>query len=164
MNKQLKTGKMNPMILATLCYVKHNGKTLMVHRNKKPDDIHEGKWNGLGGKFEPGESPEECVIREVLEESGLSIQDPKLHGLLLFTNFKGNDWYVFVFTAREFSGELTESSPEGRLEWVGDDKLTELNLWESDHIFLPWLENRGFFSAKFDYDGDKMLVYEVNFH
>jgi 8-oxo-dGTP diphosphatase len=152
------------MILATLCYVKHNGKTLMVHRNKKPNDIHEGKWNGLGGKFEAGESPEECIRREVQEESGLVIQNPHLHGLLLFTNFKGNNWYVFVFTAREFTGELSESSPEGRLEWVDNDKLTELNLWESDHIFLPWLENGRFFSAKFNYQGDKMMGYEVVFH
>src|SRR5512139_2593180 len=78
----------------------------LVHRNKKANDIHEGKWNGLGGKFEVGETPEECVTREVLEESGLSIQNPKYCGLLVFTNFKGYDWYVFVFTAREFTGEM----------------------------------------------------------
>ena len=94
------------MILATLCYVKRDDCTLMVHRNKKVNDIHEGKWNGLGGKFEAGETPEECVRREVLEESGLEIQNPRLHGLLVFTNFKGNDWYVFVYTATEFRGEL----------------------------------------------------------
>ena len=79
------------MILATLCYVKHDGCTLMLHRNKKANDIHEGKWNGLGGKFEAGETPEECAIREVYEESGLSIRGPKLCGLLMFPNFKGND-------------------------------------------------------------------------
>lgn len=152
------------MILATLCYIKQDGKTLMVHRNKKPNDIHEGKWNGLGGKFEPGEAPEECVIREVREESGLEMRKPHLHGLLIFTNFKGNDWYVFVFTAREFSGELTASSPEGRLEWVEDDRLTSLNLWESDKIFFPWIEAGNFFSAKFEYEGDKMLGYAMNFH
>ena len=152
------------MILATLCYIKQDSKTLMVHRNKKPNDIHEGKWNGLGGKFEPGESPEECVIREVQEESGLEIRNPHLHGLLIFTNFKGNDWYVFVFTAREFSGELTTASPEGRLEWVEEDRLTSLNLWESDKIFFPWIEAGNFFSAKFEYEGDKMLGYAVNFH
>lgn len=152
------------MILATLCYIKQDGKMLMVHRNKKPNDIHEGKWNGLGGKFEPGEAPEECVIREVREESGLEMRKPHLHGLLIFTNFKGNDWYVFVFTAREFSGELTASSPEGRLEWVEDDRLTSLNLWESDKIFFPWIEAGNFFSAKFEYEGDKMLGYAVNFH
>lgn len=152
------------MLLATLCYLKQNSKTLMVYRNKKPNDIHAGKWNGLGGKFEPGESPEDCVIREVREESGLEIRNPHLHGLLLFTNFKGNDWYVFVFTAREFTGELSASSPEGRLEWVDDEQLTELNLWESDQIFFPWIEAGRFFSAKFEYEGDKMLGHEVVFH
>jgi len=152
------------MILATLCYVKHNGKTLMVHRNKKPNDIHAGKWNGLGGKFEAGETPEECIRREVEEESGLLIHNPHLHGLLVFTNFKGNDWYVFVFTATEFDGELSETSPEGKLEWIDDDKLTDLNLWASDHIFLPWLATGKFFSAKFEYEGDQMQGYHVTFH
>jgi len=151
------------MILATLCYVKQNGCTLMLHRIKKPNDMHEGKWNGLGGKFEAGETPEECVRREVEEEAGLVLQNPRLHGLLMFPNFKGNDWYVFVFTATEFSGELIDS-PEGHLEWIPDEKLTGLNLWESDHIFLPWLESREFFSAKFEYLGDVMQRYEVNFH
>ena len=151
------------MILATLCYVKHNGKTLMVYRNKKPNDIHEGKWNGLGGKFEAGETPEECIRREVEEEAGLVIQNPKLHGLLMFPKFKGNDWYVFVFTATEFDGELIES-PEGKLEWIDNDKLTSLSLWESDHVFLPWIETDKFFSAKFEYEGDVMQEYDVTFH
>jgi len=151
------------MILATLCYVKHNGKTLMIYRNKKPNDIHEGKWNGLGGKVEAGETPEMCIRREVQEEAGLVIRNPHLHGLLVFTNFKGNDWYVFVFTSKEFSGELIES-PEGRLEWIDDDKLTKLNLWESDHIFLPWLKNGKFFSARFDYISGTMGEYDVSFY
>ncbi len=151
------------MILATLCYIKHNDHTLMVYRNKKPNDMHAGKWNGLGGKFEPGESPEECVRREVWEESGLQIRNPRLHGLLIFPNFRGADWYVFVFTAREFEGELIDS-PEGNLEWIPDEKLTALNLWESDRVFFPWIEKDKFFSAKFVYDGDKMKSYEVNFH
>ena len=157
-------GDVSAMILATLCYIKHDGKTLMVHRNKKPNDIHEGKWNGLGGKFEAGETPEMCVMREVQEEAGLVIQNPYLHGLLMFPKFKGNDWYVFVFTATEFEGELIESSPEGRLEWIDDDKLTSLNLWESDPIFLPWIKEGKFFSAKFDYEGDTMQGYDVNFY
>jgi len=160
----MKTRKIPGMILATLCYIKHNGKTLMVHRNKKPNDIHEGKWNGLGGKFEAGETPEECIRREVQEEAGLVIHNPHLHGLLMFTKFKGNDWYVFVFTATKFEGELIESSPEGRLEWIDDEKLTSLNLWESDHIFFPWIEEGKFFSAKFDYEGDVMQGYEVKFY
>ena len=152
------------MILATLCYIKQNGSTLMLHRVKKANDMHEGKWNGLGGKFEAGETPEECIKREVEEEAGLLIQNPLLHGLLMFPNFKGNDWYVFVFTAREFDGDLLESSPEGRLEWIDDDQLTSLNLWESDHIFLPWITAGMFFSAKFEYDGDIMQDYQVTFH
>jgi 8-oxo-dGTP diphosphatase len=151
------------MLLATLCYIKRNGYTLMVYRNRKVNDIHEGKWNGLGGKFEAGETPEECVVREVYEESGLTIRSPKLCGLLLFPEFKGNDWYVFVFTAYEFSGELIDS-PEGRLEWVPEENVLDLNLWESDHIFMPWIGAGKFFSAKFDYEGDKMLGYDVVFH
>jgi 8-oxo-dGTP diphosphatase len=151
------------MILATLCYVKRDGHTLMVHRVKRPNDIHAGKWNGLGGKFEAGETPEECVQREIQEEAGLKIQNPRLQGLLMFPKFKGNDWYVFVFTANEFSGELIDS-PEGRLEWIKDEELTNLNLWESDHIFFPWIERGEFFSAKFEYEGDKMRGYEVAFY
>jgi 8-oxo-dGTP diphosphatase len=151
------------MILATLCYIQRDGCTLMVHRNKKANDIHEGKWNGLGGKFEAGETPEDCVIREVLEESGLSIQNPKYCGLLLFTNFKGNDWYVFVFTTSEFIGEMIDS-PEGKLEWIPDEKLLDLNLWESDHIFFAWINEEKFFSAKFEYEGDNMRGYGVVFH
>jgi len=149
------------MILATLCYVQQDGCTLMVYRNKKANDIHEGKWNGLGGKFEAGETPEECVIREIYEESGLSIRDPKLCGLLTFPKFKGNDWYVFVFTANEFNGKLIDS-PEGKLEWIPDEKI--LDLWESDHIFIPWIREGKFFSAKFVYEGDEMREYEVTFH
>jgi len=88
------------MKLATLCYIKDNStnKTLMLYRNKKENDYHEGKWNGLGGKFELGETPEECAIRELKEESGLTVENPKLKGLLTFPNFDGvDDWYVFVF-------------------------------------------------------------------
>jgi 8-oxo-dGTP diphosphatase len=102
-------------------------------------------------------------VREVFEESGLSIRNPKLCGLLMFPRFKGNDWYVFVFTAANFSGELIDS-PEGKLEWVPDEKVLNLNLWESDHIFMPWIQMGRFFSAKFEYDGDKMCDYDVVFH
>ena len=128
------------MLLATLCYVKRGGYTLMVYRNKKANDIHQGKWNGLGGKFEPGESPEECVKREVLGRIGAcNIREPKLTACLCFPAFKGNDWYVFVFTAREFEGELIDS-PESELAWIPDEKLTSLNLWKSDEVFFSWLE------------------------
>ena len=150
------------MILATLCYIQHAGQTLMIHRIKRADDIHLGKWNGLGGKFEPGESPEECVIREVREESGLELRQPRLCGLLIFPGFKGNDWYVFVFTAHDFSGELKENE-EGYLEWIPDERLESLPLWPSDHIFLPWIRGGKFFSAKFVYAGDEMIDHAVTF-
>ncbi|MFH1524389.1 MAG: 8-oxo-dGTP diphosphatase [Chloroflexota bacterium] len=151
------------MILATLCYVKRDGYTLMIHRVKRADDIHAGKWNGLGGKFEPGESPEGCVVREVREESGLEIVHPKMCGLLMFPAFKGEDWYVFAFTAAEFSGELQENE-EGFLKWIPDAELESLSLWPSDHIFLPWIRDEKFFSAKFVYDGEMYQSYEVNFY
>jgi 8-oxo-dGTP diphosphatase len=151
------------MLLATLCYLKRDGQTLMVHRNKKPGDIHAGKWNGLGGKFEEGETPEECAIREVREESGLEITNPHLCGLVMFPGFKGNDWYVFVFTAAEFTGGLIDS-PEGDLRWVPDEELESLPLWPSDKIFFGWMREGKFFSAKFVYKGEEMKGYEVKFH
>ncbi len=151
------------MLLATLCYLRHNNHTLMLHRVKKQNDMHAGKWNGLGGKFEAGETPEECVIREVREESGLEIRNPKLVGLLMFPNFKGADWYVFVFTANEFTGELIESN-EGHLQWIPDDEVESLPLWESDHVFLPWIREGKFFSARFVYEENMMKEHEVVFH
>src|SRR3972149_779157 len=151
------------MKLATLCYVidKKNQKTLMIHRVKKENDYHEGKWNGLGGKFGVGESPEECAIREVFEESGLTIKEPKMHGFISFPNFDGiHDWYVFIFTAVSFDGQLIDSN-EGVLEWIPNDKLTSLNLWDGDKIFIGWLFQEKFFSAKFKYENGKFIDYEV---
>ncbi len=149
------------MKLATLCYVKKNGRTLMLHRVKKPDDVHEGKWNGLGGKFEPGESPEDCVKREIFEEAGLKIKAPVLKGVLTFPDFaKGEDWYVFVFTASKFTGRLSDSD-EGNLAWIKDRDLLHLNLWEGDKFFLPLLKRRGHFSGKFQYRNGRLAKYSV---
>lgn len=136
----------------------------MIYRNKKKNDYHEGKWNGLGGKFEPGESPEECAIREIQEESGLIIPSVKMKGFITFPMFDGkDDWYVFLFTADDFSGELIDS-PEGQLEWIPNEKLTEINLWDGDKIFIPWLFGGKFFSAKFNYLNGKFVDYEVSFY
>lgn len=154
------------MKLATLCYVKNRGAktTLMLHRIKKQNDVHEGKWNGLGGKFERSETPEECVIREIKEESGLTIVDPKLKGFITFPLFDGvHDWYVFVFVADQFSGELIDSD-EGKLEWIPDENLFELNLWDGDQIFMEWLADDKFFSAKFFYENKKLVRYDVSFY
>lgn len=152
------------MKLATLCYVRRGGQTLMIHRVKKENDMHLGKWNGLGGKFEPGETPEECAIREVYEESGLVVHNPRLKGLLTFPGFAlDEDWYAFVFVIEEFEGELVESQ-EGDLQWINQEELMGLNLWEGDRIFLNWLDRPGFFSGKFIYQENNLVSYEVVFH
>ena len=152
------------MKVSTLCYIKQNNQTLMLHRIKKENDIHKNKWNGLGGKLEPGESPEECVKREVLEESGLIIESPKLHGIITFPKFDEiDDWIVFVYTANNFEGNLIDCD-EGKLDWVSDDQLLNLNLWEGDKIFIPWLTQDKFFSAKFIYEKKKLINYDVIFY
>ena len=152
------------MKLATLCYVKSGGKTLMIHRVKKADDMHQGKWNGLGGKLDAGETPEECVIREVYEESGLTIRKPRLKGVLTFPKFaRDEDWYAFIFVAHEFHGQLIDSN-EGILQWVEDSQLLELNLWEGDRIFIPWLAKPGFFSGNFVYQEGRLVEHKVNFY
>ncbi len=159
------------MKLATLCYVKANGRTLMMHRIKKKYDMHAGKWNGLGGKFLPGETPEQCAIRELAEESGLNVSNPHLRGILTFPAFQGaavppnigEDWYTFVFVATEFTGELIDCD-EGVLAWIADDELLHLNLWEGDKIFLPWLAQDAFFSGQFIYVDGKLSEHSVVFY
>jgi 8-oxo-dGTP diphosphatase len=152
------------MKLATLCYLRRDGRTLMVHRIKKANDMHLGKWNGLGGKLEAGETPEECATREVLEESGLHVQRWQYKGLLTFPHFSTDeDWYAFVFVSDQFEGELIDS-PEGRLEWVADGDLLALNLWEGDRIFLPWLDRSGVFSGKFVYQDGRLVEHGVQFY
>ena len=152
------------MKLATLCYVQRPGQTLMVHRIKKPNDMHMGKWNGLGGKLDPGETPEGCAIREIYEESGLTVRRPLLKGFITFPGFANEeDWYTFLFVCTEFEGELVDSA-EGFLEWIDDDRLLELNLWEGDRIFIPWLDQPGFFSAKFIYKNGQFIDHEVIFY
>ena len=152
------------MKLTTLCYVRHNGQTLMLHRVKKAHDMHQGKWNGLGGKLENGESPEACAVREIQEESGLLVSDPRMHGVLTFPAFDGfEDWYVFVFTATQFTGHLIDSN-EGVLAWIDDDKVLDLTLWEGDKIFIQWLNQEKFFSGVFHYSDGKLLNHLVTFY
>lgn len=149
---------------ATLCYLKSHGKTLMMHRIKKQGDMHAGKWNGLGGKLLPGETPEACAIREVQEESGLTMINPVLRGILTFPAFANDDdWYAFVFVGHEFNGDLIESD-EGVLAWVEDEALLDLNLWEGDRIFLKWLEKDAFFSGRFAYIAGQLTEHEVVFY
>ena len=152
------------MKISTLCYIRNRHQTLMLHRIKKKNDIHQDKWNGLGGKLIAGESPEECVKREVLEESGLIVKGPKLHGIITFPKFDDfDDWLVFVYSSDNFEGELIDSD-EGRLEWIDDSKLFDLNLWEGDRIFMKWINQDKFFSAKFIYKRKILRDHKVVFY
>jgi 8-oxo-dGTP diphosphatase len=152
------------MKLATLCYVRRDGQTLMIHRVKKANDMHAGRWNGLGGKLNPGESPEECAIREIYEESGLKVRNPQLKGFLTFPAFsQDEDWYVFVYVVEDIEGELIDSA-EGDLRWGDNSDLTTLNLWEGDPIFLPWLDKPGIFSGKFIYKDGRLVSHEDVFY
>jgi 8-oxo-dGTP diphosphatase len=152
------------MKLATLCYLRTNSQTLMMHRIKKQGDMHAGKWNGLGGKLLPGETPEQCAIREVQEESGLTMIHPVLRGVLTFPAFGANDdWYTFIFVARQFTGDLIDSA-EGVLAWIDDEKLFDLNLWAGDRIFLQWLDLDVFFSGQFVYRDGELVDHNVVFY
>ncbi|MCW6675580.1 8-oxo-dGTP diphosphatase [Aerococcaceae bacterium NML130460] len=153
--------------LATICYVDNGSQFLLLHRNKKLNDVHQGKWIGVGGKIEAGETPEECAIREIYEETGLMATQLNLHGIITFPEFTpDNDWYTYVFRATDFEGELRLDCPEGTLEWVDYDKILDKPTWDGDLIFIRWLlENRPFFSAKFCYDADgNFMEYRVRFY
>ena len=118
------------MKISTLCYIRNRHQTLMLHRIKKKNDIHQDKWNGLGGKLITGESPEECVKREVLEESGLIVKDPKLHGIITFPKFDDfDDWLVFVYSSDNFEGELIDS--DEYQEIFGSDIVPYPRCWDS---------------------------------
>ena len=135
-------------LLTTLCYLERDGKYLMLLRNKKKKDINKGKWIGLGGKFEQGESPEECAIREVFEETGLVLHEARFRGLVTFITAAGMDEYMCLFTSTDFSGE-EHPCDEGELAWIPKEEIGDLNLWEGDRIFLRLLaEDAPFFSLK----------------
>jgi 8-oxo-dGTP diphosphatase len=128
-------------IVATLGYVlsADRRRVLMIHRNSRPDDIHLGKYNGLGGKMEPGEDIAACMRREIFEEAGIECQSMRLRGTLNWPGFgkQGEDWLGFIFLIDQFSGEPFERNPEGALEWVEREHLMELPMWEGDRHFLP---------------------------
>lgn len=151
------------MRLYTLCYIRKDGKTLMIHRVKKQGDVFEGKWNWLWGKFEEGESPQECAIRELKEETGLRVENPKLRGIITFPGFyKDETAHVYLFEITQFSWELIDCK-EWNLEWIDDDKILDLNLWEWDRIFLPWMKQDKIFCAKITYDNGKVVDHSVDF-
>ena len=146
------------MILSTLCYIENEcGEYLMLHRVKKENDANRDKWIGIGGKFEDGESPEECVVRETLEETGLTLTDYRYRGLVTFVSDRWETEYMHLFTATAWTGEVRECS-EGVLEWLHKDALAALPQWEGDRIFLKLLrQDAPFFSLKLRYDGEKLV-------
>ncbi|MBE5894235.1 MAG: 8-oxo-dGTP diphosphatase [Lachnospiraceae bacterium] len=144
-------------VLTTLCYIERDGKYLMLHRNKKENDINEGKWIGVGGKFEFGETPEECMVREVMEETGLTVNAYTYRGLVTFVQEGVECEYMHLFTVEEYTGEPTECE-EGTLAWVEKEKVLELPLWEGDRIFLRYLwEGRTDIALKLIYRGEKLV-------
>lgn len=145
----------------TLCYIENDGKVLLLYRNKKQNDYNGGKWIGVGGKFEEGETPEECLVREVLEETGLKLESYQKRGLVFFEQ-NGYSEVMHLYTADSFSGELKDCS-EGELSWVLKEKITEMPTWEGDLEFLKLIYEEKcneFFILKLYYDGDKLVKKE----
>lgn len=150
------------MKMTTLCYIEKEGKYLMLHRVKKHHDINAGKWIGVGGHVENGETPEECLLREVKEETGLRLTSYRLHGLVTFLSDVCEPELMCVFTADAFDGELIECD-EGELAWVEKSDVLALPTWEGDRVFLERLlsgDDR-FFSIKLRYEGDKLVEKKI---
>ena len=147
----------------TLCYIENpRGEYLMLPRIKKKNDANHDKWIGIGGKFEDGESPEECVLREVREETGLTLTDYRYRGLVTFVSDAWETEYMHLFTATGFEGALRECD-EGVLEWIDKDALAALPQWEGDRLFLRLLRDDGpFFSLKLRYEGEHLAYAALN--
>lgn len=154
------------MKLATICYIDNGNELLLMHRNKKPNDVHEGKWISVGGKLEKGESPEDCAVREVFEETGLQVKKMDFKGIITFPEFTpNNDWYTYVYKVTVFEGSLLEDCAEGTLEWVPYDQVLSKPTWEGDYEMFKWiLEDVPFFSAKFSYQDGNLVDKKVTFY
>ena len=150
------------MINSTLCYITRGSDVLMLHRVKKKNDINKDKWIGVGGKFEGEESPDECILREAREETGLTLTSYKCRGIVTFVNDGCEGEYMFLFTADGFEGELKECD-EGDLQWVSREFLDGLPKGEGDQIFLDLLwQDAPFFLLKLRYDGDRLVEAVLN--
>ena len=146
----------------SLCYIEKDGKYLMLHRVKKENDVNRDKWIGVGGKFEEGESPEECAAREIFEETGLVVKNLAYRGIVTFDCPPYPTDYMHLFTATEFEGKVKECD-EGRLEWVDKSRLRELDLWEGDYYFFDLLDkNEPFFSMKLSYRENVLIEVILN--
>lgn len=147
-------------MLTTLCYIEKDDKYLMLHRVKKENDLNKDKWIGVGGKFEANETPEECLLREVKEETGLTLTSYQFRGIITFISDEWGCEYMHLFTADGYDGELIDKNDcnEGELVWVPKSEIKNLQLWEGDKVFLKLLEEREeFFSLKLRYEGEKLV-------
>lgn len=155
-------GKADYMKNTTLCYIEKDDAYLMLHRVKKVNDENHDKWIGVGGKFEAGESPEDCLLREVKEETGLTLTDYRYRGVVTFVSDEWGTEYMHLFTATGFGGEMA-TCDEGALVWVPKSEIENLNIWEGDKIFFRLLVNSDkFFSLKLQYTGDTLVGSEVH--
>ena len=153
--------KSGSFILTTLCYIRRQGKVLLLYRNKKENH---GKWIGVGGKFEEGETPDECLLREVKEETGLTLTRYRLHGVVTFVSDTWDNEYMFLYSGLDFTGELrTEDSGgwdcrEGRLAWIPEEEVLSLPAWEGDKYFLaPLLAGEEHIDLRLEYQGDTLV-------
>lgn len=152
------------MIQSTLCYIEYGGDYLMLHRVKKEHDANKDKWIGVGGKFEDKESPEDCMLREVREETGLVLKEYRYRGIVTFVSDEWETEYMHLFTAPAQGEDLPQgdgnapSCDEGDLEWVPKQQILQLPIWEGDRIFLQLLaEEHPFFSLKLEYRGERLV-------
>ncbi len=143
--------------MTTLCYPQKDGHYLMMHRVKKENDYNKDKWVGIGGKFEDGESPEECLLRETKEETGLTLTNWRYRGIISFINNLYETEYMNLYTADTWEGTIGECN-EGVLEWLACEKVYDLEIWEGDKLFFWLLEQEvPFFSLKLEYHGETLV-------
>lgn len=148
----------------TLCYIENGGAYLMMHRTKKINDENHDKWIGIGGKFEPEETPYECAKREIYEETGLKADSLFYRGIITFVSDLYGTEYMHLFTCNSYSGNLKQDCDEGELVWIDKNKVCQLPIWEGDKIFLKLIdeENR-FFSLKLVYVGDRLISHTIEY-
>ena len=145
------------MRLTTLCYIEKDDKYLMLHRVKKEKDVNKDKWVGVGGGFEKDETPEECLLREVKEETGLTLTKYAYRGLVTFVSDEWETEYMHLFTATEYTGEI-QICDEGELVWVPKSDISSLNIWEGDKAFFELLDTtERFFTLKLRYEGERLV-------
>ena len=147
---------------STLVYIERGGKYLMLHRTKKENDLNRDKWIGVGGKFEDGEAPEDCALREAREETGLTLTRWRYRGDVTYVSDVYETEYMHLFTADAWTGEL-KACDEGELDWIEKSRLLSLKLWEGDKLFLRLLDSdEPFFSLKLRYEGERLAFAQLN--